>query len=108
MIATLHNSNIKMKFPDNSPYHANSGKTKEHKVNANRKEMMINAKKADFQGQLKNSSVKFTFDEKNNKMSYNNNAGGGGNSDLIYNMKANRKQDTWAELQDKASKNHLT
>jgi len=107
-MATLHNSNVKMNFPANSPYHANSSKTKEHKPNANRKEMIINAKKADFQGQLKNSSVKFTFDEKNNKMAYNNNAGGGGNSDLIYNVKATKKDEIWAEQQDKASKNHLT
>ena len=87
----LNTSSVKMKFPENSPYNANV-KAKEFKPNQNRKEMIINAKKADFQGYLMNSSVKFTLDEKNNKMGYNNNAGGGGEKDLIYNIKA-RKAD---------------
>ena len=70
--------------------------------------MILNAKKADFQGQLMNSSVKFTFDERNNRVAYNNNAGGGGEKDLIYNVKAAKREATWAENQDKLSKNHLT
>ena len=72
--------------------------------------MILSAKKADFQGQLLNSSIKMTFDERNNEVGYNNNAGGGGDRDLIYNLKANKfqKEATWAEVQDKTSKNHLT
>ena len=70
--------------------------------------MIINAKKAEFQGQLMNSSVRFTLDDKNNRVSYNNNAGGGGEKDLIYNIKTAKKEPLWAEAHDKASKNHLT
>lgn len=55
-----------------------------------------------------NSSVRFTLDEKNNRMSYNNNAGGGGEKDLIYNIKSAKKEPLWAEAHDKESKNHLT
>ena len=56
------------------------------------------------------SSIKMTFDEKNNQVSYNNSAGGGGTNDLIYNMKSTgpRREETWAEVHDKESKNHLT
>lgn len=75
-----------MKYPENSPY--NSGKNaKEFKPNQNRKEMIINAKKAEFQGQLMASSVKFNHDEKSNRLSYNNSMGGGGEKDLIYNVR---------------------
>ena len=52
--------------------------------------MILAAKKADFQGQLVDSSIKFSLDERNNRMAYNNNAGGGGDQDLIYNMKAKK------------------
>ena len=44
-----------------------------------------------------NSSVKFTFDEKNNKLGYNNNAGGGGDRDLIYNIQSKKQDMSWAE-----------
>jgi len=37
-----------------------------------------------------NSSLKFNHDTKSNNMSYNNSAGGGGDKDLIYNIKAER------------------
>ena len=84
----LMNSSVQMKFPENSPY--NVGRIKEFKPNQNRKEMILGAKKADFQGQLMNSSVRFTFDEKNNKVGYNNNAGGGGERDLIYNIQSKK------------------
>ena len=69
---------------------------------------MMGAKKAEFQGQLMNSSLKFNMDAKNNKMTYNNNAGGGGDKDLIYNVKMAKPEQSMAEKQDKASKNHLT
>lgn len=95
-----------MKFPVNSPY--NSGKGIQFKPNQNRKEMIINAKKAEFQGQLLNSSLKFNHDSKSNSMAYNNSAGGGGDKDLIYNIKAERPTALDAEITDKASKNHLT
>ena len=77
-------SSVNMKFPSNSPY--NAGKPGGFKPNQNRKDMIISAKKADFQGQLLDSSIKMTLDERNNRMTYNNNAGGGGDSDLIYNI----------------------
>ena len=48
------------------------------------------------------------MDERNNRVAYNNNAGGGGDKDLIYNVKENRIDATWAETNDKTSKNHLT
>ena len=45
--ATIANSSVKMKFPENSPY--NQGKSqKEFKPNQNRKELLVNAKKAEF------------------------------------------------------------
>ena len=99
-------SSVRMKYPENSPY--NSGKNKEFKPNQNRKEMIINAKKAEFQGQLMASSVRFTHDANNNRLGYNNAAGGGGDKDMIYNVRSQPKQSSWAEIQDKASKNHLT
>ena len=102
----LMTSSVNMKFPENSAY--NAGKPVEFKPTQNRKEMILSAKKADFQGQLLDSSVKFTLDERNNRMAYNNNAGGGGDKDLIYNIKANQVDATWAENNDKVSKNHLT
>ena len=43
---TLQTSSVNMKFPANSPY--NSGKGVQFKPNQNRKEMIINAKKAEF------------------------------------------------------------
>ena len=103
----IKNSSVKMKFPENSPYNANNRDLK-FKPNQNRKEMILNAKKADFQGYLLNSSVKFTMDQRNNKMSYNNSAGGGGEKDMIYNLKSRKPDRPWAEQEDKASKNHLT
>ena len=103
----LTTSSVSMKFPENSPYNACRLK-EQFKPNQNRKEMILNAKKADFQGQLLNSSVKFTFDERNNRMTYNNNAGGGGEKDLIYNVKPTKREATWAENQDKETKGHLT
>ena len=39
-------SSVGLKFPQNSPY--NSGKARAFKPNQNRKEMILNAKKADF------------------------------------------------------------
>ena len=99
-------SSVNMKFPENSAY--NSGKPRAFKPNQNRKEMIINAKKADFQGSLLDSSIKFTMDERNNRVAYNNNAGGGGDKDLIYNIQAKKTEATWAENNDKVSKNHLT
>ena len=48
--------------------------------------MILSAKKAEFQGQLIDSSIKFSMDERNNRVAYNNNAGGGGEKDLIYNV----------------------
>lgn len=45
--ATIANSSVKMKFPENSPY--NVGKSqKEFKPTQNRKELLHNAKKAEF------------------------------------------------------------
>jgi len=41
-------------------------------------------------------------------MAYNNSAGGGGDKDLIYNIKAERPTALDAQINDKASKNHLT
>lgn len=102
----LMTSSVSMKFPANSPY--NSGKAREFKPNQNRKELILNAKKADFQGQLIDSSIKFSLDERNNLMGYNNNAGGGGDKDLIYNVKAQKPPATWVEENDKGDKNHLT
>ena len=49
-----------------------------------------------------NSSVKFTDDERMNKVSYNSKGGD------ILNVKMTKQGATWAELQNKASKNHLT
>ena len=43
----LTTSSVKIKFPENSPYNVNV-KAKEFKPNQNRKEMILNAKKADF------------------------------------------------------------
>jgi len=104
---SMSQSHVKMKFPENSPY--NSGKANtEFKPNQNRKELLINAKRAEFQGQLRNSSLKFTLDEKNNLVSYNNCAGGGGKDDMIYSVKSSKPEPLAAELFDKQSKNHLT
>ena len=102
----LMTSSVSMKFPESSPY--NSGKITEFKPNQTRKEMILAAKKAEFQGQLIDSSIKFSMDERNNRVAYNNNAGGGGEKDLIYNVKANKQEMTWVENNDKGNKNHLT
>ena len=102
----LMTSSVSMKFPESSSYY--SSKIKEFKPNQNRKEMILNAKKAEFQGQLIDSSIKFSMDERNNRVAYNNNAGGGGDKDLIYNVKSNKQEPTWVESNDKNSKNHLT
>ena len=84
----LMTSSVSMKFPETSSYY--SSKIKEFKPNQNRKEMILNAKKAEFQGQLIDSSIKFSRDERNNKVTYNNNAGGGGDKDLIYNISSKK------------------
>ena len=95
-----------MKFPQNSPY--NSGKSQANfKVNQNRNELLMGARKADFQSQLLNSSLRFTLDERNNKMSYNNRAGGT-EADMIYNIKHAKPSMPQAEAFDKQSKSHLT
>lgn len=102
-------SSVKMKFPENSPYNsASKGHT--FKPNQNRKEAIIGAKKAEFQAELLKSSFKFTFDERMKALQYNNNAGGGGDKDMIYQMKAEatKKEQPWAEVHDKESKNYLT
>ena len=71
---------------------------------------MSNAKKAEFQGQLRNSSVRFTHDANNNRVSYNNCAGGGSDQDLVYNIKSESAKPgvAQAEVFDKESKNYLT
>lgn len=104
----LTTSSVKMKFPENSPY--NAGKGQGFKPNQNRKEAILNAKKAEFQSDLMKSSFRFTFDERNRNVQYNNNAGGGGEKDQVFSMtnEATRKESTWAELHDKESKNYLT
>mmetsp|Transcript_29491 Transcript_29491/g.39230 ORF Transcript_29491/g.39230 Transcript_29491/m.39230 type:complete len:228 (+) Transcript_29491:644-1327(+) len=105
--ATLQTSSVKMKFPENSAY--NNGKSQsDFKPNQNKKELLSSAKKADFQGQLLNSSVRFTLDENNNRLTYNNCAGGSADKDLVYNIKASRPAPVYAESFDKQSKNHLT
>ena len=48
------------------------------------------------------------MDERNNRVSYNNKAGGQDDKDLIYNIKAERPNACQAEAFDKQSKNHLT
>ena len=74
---------------------------------------MKSGKKADFQGQLLDSSVKFNMDKKAQQMKYANNASGGhGESDMVYNVKADRvdslRQTSWVEMNDKQNKTHLT
>ena len=63
--------------------------------------MIVNAKKAEFQGQLKNSSLRFNLDTKNNKLTYNNNISGGVGDpkELVYNTNASAliKKTSWAE-----------
>jgi hypothetical protein len=70
--------------------------------------MIINAKKAEFQGQLMNSSLKFNHDDRANRVTYNNAAGGGGDKDLIYKVSSAKPTPLDAQINDKASKNHLT
>lgn len=105
---TLTVSSVQMKFPRDN--YAENNKAAAFKPNANRKELIEGAPKADFQGQLMASSVKFTCDERNNRVNYNNSAGGGGDRDMIYNLPAEacRKDTAWAEIHDKESKNYLT
>jgi len=45
--ATIANSSVKMKFPENSPY-CQGKSQKEFKPTQNRKELLVNAKKAEF------------------------------------------------------------
>ena len=89
-----------MKFPENSPY--NSGKGKEFKPNQNRKEMILNAKKAEFQSQLMGSSFRFTMDGKSpvdNREKA---------REYIKPSEMQKQQRTWAETMNKESKNYLT
>ena len=64
--------------------------------------MIKSGKKADFQGQLIDSSIRFNRDQKSMEMRYANSASGGhGDNDMVYNVKANRvdslKQTNWVK-----------
>ena len=100
-----------MKFPKNSPY---LGTEKvQFKPNHQNTELLKKGKKADFQGQLIDSSIRFNMDKKASQLGYANKASAGGNEqDMVYNVKSDRVDDLnsrpWAEKADKESKNHLT
>ena len=82
-------SSLNIKNPKGSPYIGTE--KKEFKPNHNNTDLMKSGKKADFQGQLLDSSVKFNLDKKAMQMKYANNASGGhGESDMVYNVKADR------------------
>ena len=95
----LRTSSIKMKFPENSPY--NSSKGKEFKPNQNRKDMILNAKKAEFQSQLMGSSFKFTLDGKGHMDREK-------AKEVIKPENMVKHGRTWAEEKNKESKNYLT
>ena len=107
----MQSSSVNMKYPQNSPY-VSKENAREFKVNENKVETMLKAEKAQFQGQLKKSTIRLNLDDKNNKLTYNNNnsSANGSPKDLVYNTNATdiSKKTSWAEQQDKAPKSHLT
>ena len=107
----MQSSSVNMKYPQNSPY-VSKENAREFKVNENKVETMLKAEKAQFQGQLKKSTIRLNLDDKNNKLTYNNNnsSPNGSPKDLVYNTNATAisKKTSWAEQQDKAPKSHLT
>ena len=96
-----------MKLPENSPYIGTQ--KKEFKPNHNNADLIKSGKKADFQGQLIDSSIKFNMDKTSMKMKYANSASGGnGDNDMVYNVKANHvdslKQANWVQTSDNTPK----
>ena len=96
-----------MKFPENSPYNKiNSQAFKPNDCQPN------GGKKAEFQGHLIDSSVKFTLDPRNNKFNYNSSpCGKGGDQDYVQkvdvgNLKLNKGEENKAK--DRSIKTHLT